>query len=580
MKPIKIISILTVGSAFIGLSSTTLSAADPQARILVKPKPGMPETALHARISAHQAVEIGDIPSLDVRILQVPQAASQQLKAALEQDKGIDYVEDDCVAHAIGTSNDPYFVSGSQWYLTKMQVPQAWDSSTGSANGIVAVVDTGVRASHPDIAGKVLPGYDFFNNDADATDDNGHGTAVAGLIGASANNGLGMASLAWANPILPVKALGADGSGSYSSIANAIIWAADNGARVINMSLGGTSSSRTLQDAVNYAWNKNVVLVAAAGNNGNNIPCYPAACTNVVAVSATNSSDGRPTWSNYGSYVDVAAPGVGILTLYGTNSYSYWDGTSFSSPITAGTVALMSAANPLLSNSTLVDVLTKSCDDIGAAGYDVYYGNGRLNASKAVTAAVAATQADVTPPSVAITSPAGGATVSGTVNVNLSATDNTGVARVELYVGGVLLAQSPSASASISWDTTTVTDGTYTLEARAYDPANNVGRVSIQVSVRNSTVADTTAPMVAITSPANGSRIAKTVKITVSASDNVQVSKAELFIDGRLYATSSTALTSFSWNTAKVAAGAHVLQAYAYDAAGNIGASAPITVYK
>jgi len=142
-----------------------------------------------------------------------------------------------------------------------------------------------------------------------------------------------MASVAWGNPILPVKVLGADGSGTYSGIANGITWAADKGARIINLSLGGTSSSRTLQDAVNYAWNKKAVLVAAAGNNGNDTALYPAACSNVVAVSATNSSDSRPSWSNYGSYVDVAAPGESILTLYGADSYAYWNGTSFSSPV-------------------------------------------------------------------------------------------------------------------------------------------------------------------------------------------------------------------------------------------------------
>jgi subtilisin family serine protease len=129
------------------------------------------------------------------------------------------------------------------------------------------------------------------------------------------------------------------------------------------------------------------VLVAAAGNNGSNVAFYPAACTNVVAVSATNVSDTRPTWSNFESYVDVSAPGVDILSVYGVDQYAAWNGTSFSSPVASGVVALMAAANSTLTNVQLVDILIKNSDDIGTAGYDVYYGNGRVNASRAVTAA-------------------------------------------------------------------------------------------------------------------------------------------------------------------------------------------------
>ena len=287
----------------------------------------------------------------------------------------------------MGTSNDPYFLQGSQWHLSKIQAPTAWDTTTGSANQIVAVIDSGVRASHPDLVGKVLPGYDFVANDNDANDENGHGTGVAGTLSPGSNNQIGVCGVAWSNPILPVRVLDANGSGSYSAIANGIIYAADRGAKVINLSLGGTSSSRALQDAINYAWNKQCVLVAAAGNNGSNVAFYPAACTNVVAVSATDASDTRPTWSNFGSYVDVSAPGVDILSVYGSDQYAAWNGTSFSSPVASGVVALMAAANSTLTNVQLVDLLIKNSDDIGALGKDVYHGSGRVNANRAVTAA-------------------------------------------------------------------------------------------------------------------------------------------------------------------------------------------------
>lgn len=552
-------------------------------QLLVKPKATMPEAALHALLSAQGATEHSNIPALNVRVIRVPAHVAEKVLLALQRSKDVVYAEPDSIAHAISTANDPYFTQGYQWYLSKIEAPIAWSTSTGSSQVIVAVVDTGVLATHPDISGKVLAGYDFVNNDANATDDNGHGTAVAGFTSASTNNGVGMAAVSWANPVLPVKVLGTDGSGTYSGIANGILWATDKGARIINLSLGGTSWSQTLQDAVNYAWNRNVIIIAAAGNNGNNTAVYPAACNNVIAVSATNSSDGRPSWSNYGSYVDISAPGADVLTLSGANGYANWNGTSFSSPVTAGVVALMVAANPQLSNAGIVDALLKNSDDIGTYGYDVYFGYGRVNARRAVAAVTTSTPADTTAPTVAINSPSNGATLSSSVGVSVSASDNVRVTRIELYIGGVLYGQSSLSSATFTWNTMNSQDGTYMLEARAYDAANNVKSTSISVNVKNSAVTDTIAPLVAITSPSDGTRInryTKTVKITVTGTDNVEVTRMELYLNGRLVGTSSSGSAVFSWNTFKLATGSYTLQAYAYDAAGNIGASYLITVYK
>lgn len=564
--------------------NSVVEAAPPaknEVQLLVKPKVSMQEAALHALVSAQGGREQNRLAALDVRVIRVPAHASAKLMTALRRHKDIEYAEPDHLAKAVLSANDPNYTGGGQWSLAKIEAPAAWDTTVGASSVIVAVIDSGVSASHPDLSGKVLPGYDFFNGDADATDDNGHGTAVAGITAAATNNAIGMAGVSWNSMILPVKALGADGSGSYSAMANGITWATDKGARIINLSLGGTSSSRALQDAVNYAWRRNVILVAAAGNNGNSTLFYPAACNNVVAVSATDSADMRPTWSNFGSYVDVSAPGVGILTLSGASSYANWNGTSFSSPVASGVVALMTAANPSLSNVGVVDALLKNSDDIGSAGYDVYYGNGRVNARRAVAAVANVVPSDSTPPSVAFSSPANGAVVAGTVNVSVSSADNVGVTKVELYIGGILYGQSNTATATFSWDTTSYLDGSQTLEARAYDAANNVASRTITVNLKNASVADTIAPLAAITSPSNDTKLkGKIVKVNVTASDNVGVTKVELYIDGRLFGTSASATTSFSWNIGRVTAGAHTLQVYAFDAAGNIGSSNPVTVYK
>lgn len=578
-------TVSTVCSAIFALSLSSAAEAAPPAKnevqLLVKPKATMGEAALHALVSAQGGREQNRIVALDVRVIKCPAHAAAKLMIALQQHKDVEYAEPDHLARAVLSANDPNYTGGGQWSLAKIEVPAAWDTTVGASSVSVAVIDSGVSTSHPDLSGKVLPGYDFFNGDADATDDNGHGTAVAGITAAATNNAIGMAGVSWNSMILPVKALGADGSGSYSAMANGITWATDKGARIINLSLGGTSSSRALQDAVNYAWSRNVIVVAAAGNNGNSTLLFPAACNNVVAVSATDSADSRPTWSNFGSYVDVSAPGVGILTLSGASSYANWNGTSFSSPVASGVVALMVTANPSLSNVGVVDALLKNSDDIGSAGYDVYYGNGRVNARRAVAAVANVVPSDSTPPSVAFSSPANGAVVAGTVNVSVSSADNVGVTKVELYIGGILYGQSNTATASFSWDTTSYLDGSQTLQARAYDAANNVASSAITVNLKNSSVADTIAPLATITSPSNNAKlIGKTVKVNVTASDNVGVTKVELYIDGKLFGTSTTATTSFSWSIGRVTAGAHTLQVYAFDAAGNIGASNPVTVYK
>lgn len=559
------------------------SATDIQ--LLVKPNAAMVEADLHAMLSSEGGRHHHSLGNLNVRVIRVSSAAAARLLNKLREHPDVAYAEPDYSAEAFKTASDPYFTGGSEWHLTKIQAPAAWDLTTGSSSVVVAVVDTGVNASHADLTGKVLTtGYDFVNNGTDTSDWNGHGTAVAGVIAPASNNALGVAGVAWANPILPIRVLAADGSGTYSAIASGIIYAADHGAKIINLSLGGTASSQTLQDAVNYAWSKQCVIVAAAGNAGNSTLVYPAACTNVVAVSATNSSDGIPTWSSYGSYVSLAAPGDSIVTLYGTNQYAAWSGTSFSSPVTSGVLALMASANTALSNTQLVSLLLQNCDDLGAAGYDVNYGYGRINAYRAVGAAKNYLVADKTAPVAKITLPttSTAATVSRTISVKVSATDNVAVSRLELYVDALLVGQATGASATVSINTVNFINGSHSLVARAFDAAGNVGTATVAITVKNA-VPDTTPPTAKITSPTTGTKItstATTLKVSVTGADNVGVTKLTLYIDGLLFGTSASASTTFSWSVSKIATGTHTLQAFAYDAAGSSGASAVVTVTK
>jgi subtilisin family serine protease len=283
-----------------------------------------------------------------------------------------------------------------QWALNAVNFESAWSLSNGA--GIkVAVVDTGVLGSHQDLAGSVLPGldlaadastYDHANNGE--VDPAGHGTHVAGIIAAHANNGVGVAGAAPGVKILPVRVLDASGSGSSSDVAEGIIWAADHGARVINLSLGGGPSSG-MQIAIQYARSKQVVTFAAAGNGyqDGNQPTYPAAYPEAVAVSAVNQSLQHASFSNTGAYVDIAAPGDLIWSTYGQGNaqYALMSGTSMATPYATATAALVLGENPSLSGADLIHAVEAGASDLGAPGRDNTFGYGLINPRRAMLSA-------------------------------------------------------------------------------------------------------------------------------------------------------------------------------------------------
>ncbi|MGE3539868.1 MAG: S8 family serine peptidase [Candidatus Tectimicrobiota bacterium] len=436
------------------------------------------------------ATILDELTSINVHLLRVPETARAAVAQALARHPQVKFVEENALAQGMYIPNDPYY--GNEWHLARIAAPTGWDISTGSTQIAVAVIDSGIDPAHPDLAGKLVPGFNFLNSTLDTRDVLGHGTAVAGTAGAIAGNQRGVAGVALQNPLLPLVVLNANNYATYANMAAAIMYAADHGVRVINISIGGSSYSSTLQGAVDYAWNKGSIIVASAGNNANSTPMYPAALARVVAVSATDSADALASFSSYGTWIDLAAPGVSILTTTNGGGYGYWYGTSFASPLVAGVAALVLSVNPALSNTQVVELLRQYSDDKGATGYDALFGYGRINVYQTLVAA-----------------------------------------------------QTTSASSNVP-------------------PPGS----------------DTAAPSVRIISPANNSTVARTLQIAVSATDNVGVMRVELYIDGALYGTSTTAPYAFAWNTRKASSGAHRLEARAYDRQGNIGLAAPVTVYK
>ena len=291
------------------------------------------------------------------------------------------YVEPNMKVQALFFPNDPDW--DIQWGPQKIEADWAWNTTVGDPSVLVAVVDTGIYYTHPDLsANYVALGYDWVNNDADPLDDHGHGTHCAGIIAATINNGIGIAGLAQVR-VMAEKVLDSGGGGYWDWVANGIINATDCGARIISMSLGGYGDSELVHDAVKYAYEAGVLVIAAAGNDNTNTKLYPAGYDEVIAVAATDQYDNKAWFSNWGDWIELAAPGVSI---YSTVPWGYesWSGTSMACPHVSGVASLVWSLYPGKTRDWVRLWLRYTANDLGDLGFDVYYGYGRVNARKAV----------------------------------------------------------------------------------------------------------------------------------------------------------------------------------------------------
>ncbi|MBI1733222.1 MAG: S8 family serine peptidase [Gammaproteobacteria bacterium] len=278
--------------------------------------------------------------------------------------------------------SDPLFPF--QWGLPPIHAPEAWEIQRGDPEVVVAVLDTGVDASHPDLAQAMAEGWDFVGNDNDPTDEHGHGTAVAGIIAAAMDGEEGIVGVAPGASVMPVRVINEFGEGAYFDVAQGVIFAADNKASVINMSIGGYGYSQLLADAVDYAHSNGLVVVAAGGNEDVTDPIYPAAYPNVIGVAALESSDLVWPSSNQGSYISVSAPGANILSTGLGSTFESQSGTSMSAAHVSGVAALVRSNNRALSNNQVEEILYGSVDDFGVTGWDQESGFGRINAVSAM----------------------------------------------------------------------------------------------------------------------------------------------------------------------------------------------------
>lgn len=541
-------------------------------RILVQPRPGLSVAELDKILAAHGGRRGQAIRQINVHIIELPaQAHAPSVAAALGRNRQLKFAELDGVLDPAFYPNDPQYAGA--WHLPKIGTPSAWDQASG--NGVtIAILDSGVDVSHPDLVERLVAGWNHFDNNEDVSDVHGHGTAVAGSAAAAGNNALGVAAVSLQSKIMPLRVTDANGYGYYSLMAAALVTAADRGARVASISFLGAAGSATVDSAAQYVRSKGGVVVTSGGNTGSLQADAPR--SSMTTVAATDSTDARASFSSWGDYIDIAAPGINVWTTARGGSYGPFSGTSASAPIVAGVYALMMSAKPGLSPAALDDILFTTAVDLGGAGWDQEFGHGRVNAAAAVAKAQQTSATDAVPPTVAITSPTGG-TASGLVPVDVSATDASGVARVELYANNALVASDTTSPYGFTVDASKYSTTALTLVAKAYDAANNAGESApVSLSVSN----DKTPPTVSILSPSSGSTVSGTVTVSVSAIDDVKVAKVSLTIDGKQVATAAGSSLKYSWSVprGKGKGGASsTVTARAEDSAGNAG-SASISV--
>jgi PKD repeat protein len=403
--------------------------------ILVKFKEGVSKQQMADLFSAHET-SVLSVHRGGVKKLRVPAGKTEhELISLLERDPRVEYAELNTICHAFMTPNDPYY-SPYQWHFPKINCPAAWDISTGSSV-LVGILDSGIAYEDfaipsyelntvqsgvttymqaPDLAGTAFAsGYDFINDDTHPNDNNGHGTHVAGTVAQTTNNSYGVAGMAFDCTLMPVKVLDYTGSGTAQTLADGLYWATDHGAQVINMSLGwpaGYNPGSTVQNAIQYAYNHGVVLVAASGNEGVSPVSYPAAYSQCIAVGATRYDDDLSYYSQYGSAQEVVAPGGDInvdqngdsygdgvlqqsfdpydpdppVTLADPTSFGWWfyQGTSQAAPHVSALVAMM-IANNQTGIENIRNILHETAVDLGSSGWDQYYGYGRIDAYAALT---------------------------------------------------------------------------------------------------------------------------------------------------------------------------------------------------
>lgn len=567
-----------------------------QDELLVRVFPGANAGDLALAYQDAGVAPIADLSVIQMAALGVNADAFQEAAATLALSPAIESVHKSYQYDAQRTPDDPEFAA--QDHLQRLGMTDAWSMTTGDSDRVIAILDTGVEPDHPDLIEKFVPGWNMYDDDNDTADVLGHGTGVAGSAAAASDNGIGIAGIAWDNPIMPIRVSSNEGRASSRHIAQGVIWAVDHGARIINISFAPLGSDATVLAAAQYARNSGALVFISAGNGGKLSQSVDN--DNAVFVGALDEQSALAAFSDTGAFVDLTAPGTRIRTTATDGGYRPVNGTSFASPIVAGVAALVWSVNPSLRPASVYNILVETAVDLGNEGRDARFGHGAVDPVAALERAMASDEAaDTRAPSVTIVRPADNETVRGQFRVEVGAHDGDGVADVVLSVDGVPFATDTTLPYSFSVPVADLSSGLHTVSVVATDGSGNSSTaqsIRIQVAGGSGTTAggegspgvggatqDSIAPVVVINFPVNNSVVRTSVAVQATVTDNAGLRRLEWLVDGTRVRVESISgsrqVRSFVWEASRAAVGPHRLEVRVEDAARN-PATASVTVLK
>ncbi len=553
--------------------------------LLVHTAPGAATSDLNAAFDRAGAAVVDALPELNTTVVQVDPINFNDAAARLSIEPVVEGVQKNYYYPPERLPQDPRFVE--QDYLSVIGLPEAWEISTGSADVLTAVLNSGLSTLHPDLDARVLTGWNTFDRTRHTDDDYGHGTLVAGVLAAATDNDIGLAGVTWTSPILPIRVTGTDGRATARSIASGLGWAAQRGVRVANVSFAPLQADRTILRAAQYAQNHGTLVFASAGNDGDRSSAVGNSA--LVFVGATDATDARAEFSSTGPFVDLAAPGVEIWSTTADGDYRAVSGTSYASPMAAGVASLVFAIRPDLRPTTVEQLLRETATDLGVPGPDEAYGAGRIDAAAALAAALdLAESPDDRGPLVEFTAPDELAEAPDILVAAVTAVDpdaGAGVADVVLALDGRPVATDAFPPYRFALRTTRLQPGTHTLRCVATDAAGNA---STPAEVRFVVPGDTDdldepskddriRPTALINFPIDGATVSGQVGAQATVTDNLALAQIEWLVDGQVRQTTAVsgtrAVTTFLLQTTGLTIGDHVLAVRVQDEAGNVSAA-------
>lgn len=539
--------------------------------LIVAVAPGADSAAVDELVESAGGSVRDRLADLSVLLVQVDDEDRDRLDDALGDSPLVEGTVDNNVFTVSPIPTGP--APAKQWHLDAIDARAAWELTRGDVGIVVAVLDTGIDADHPDLAGQIVEGADTLVGGAGWEDRHGHGTAVAGIIAAAANAD-GLSSLAPDCRLLAVRVADESGASTSWSIAAGIGLAVNRGAKVINVSLAPMHHDEIVLRQAELARLRGALVVFAAGNEGERVT--GGGSDGAIFVSGLTDAGERAPTSSFGDFIDLGAPGVAIYTSTVGGGYGAWTGTSFAAPIVSGVAALVWSERPELRPATVKGILLATADDVAEPGDDEASGAGQVNALGAVELARGIVeQADTTPPTVKITQPGVAGSAGGVFNVTATVTDDGDVSDVTLAIDGVPYAQDTLAPYSFVVDSSRFSVGEHNIAVIATDFAGNTGQAAIRVRLTGQ--ADIDPPEVSIISPEPGSLVRGVITILADVRDDRNLALVEALVDGAVIETvtpgAASARVAVNWDSeaASVSAGEHELAVRAVDASGSVG---------